>query len=239
MKTQPSLLLFLCLTTSLSFSLSCVAREHNQGGGKDRDRSVDRREARQDHRIDQGVKSGQLTGEEAAKLRQEEKNIRQEEQQYKADGVLTKEERKDLQKDLNAVSKEIRQEKHDGETRPGAAPLPPKPPVGNRMPGQPPIGHRMPGQPPNVSIMPISPKPGINERQGNQQMRIDNGIKSGELTRREAARLERKEAKIGRMEKRMKADGDFTPEERARLQKRLDATSNQIHQEKQDAQNRP
>jgi len=37
---------------------------------------------------------------------------------------------------------------------------------------------------------------GINERQRNQEERIQQGIRSGELTEKEATRLEEKEAKI-------------------------------------------
>jgi hypothetical protein len=41
---------------------------------------------------------------------------------YRADGKLTPAERKDLHQDLNQTSKDIHQEKHDSETRPGTAP---------------------------------------------------------------------------------------------------------------------
>jgi hypothetical protein len=43
--------------------------------------------------------------------------IRQEERQYKSDGILTKDERKDLHQDLNASSRNVYNEKHDTETR--------------------------------------------------------------------------------------------------------------------------
>jgi hypothetical protein len=82
----------------------------------------------QHDRIAQGARSGQLTKEEAAKLHQEEKAIRQEKRAYRADGKVTAAERKDLHQDLNQASKNIYQEKHDSETRPGTVPAPmPKP----------------------------------------------------------------------------------------------------------------
>jgi len=90
--------------------------------------AVNGRQRLQHDRIAQGVRSGQLTKEETVKLHQEEKGIRQEERAYRADGKLTPTERKDLHQDLNQANKDIYQEKHDGETRPGTAPAPtPKP----------------------------------------------------------------------------------------------------------------
>jgi len=43
--------------------------------------------------------------------------MRQEARQYKSDGVLTTDERKDLHQDLNAANRNIYNEKHDGERR--------------------------------------------------------------------------------------------------------------------------
>src|SRR4030095_5844406 len=66
-----------------------------------------------------------------------------------------------------------------------------------------------------------SKTPVINERQHNQQERVREGIKSGELTRREAVRLQEQEAKIRVNEKFAKSDGKISPAERARLEKEL------------------
>lgn len=79
--------------------------------------SADAREHRQHERIAQGVHSGQLTRDEAKGLRAEQRDIRQKEKQYRSDGKFTKEERKDVQHDLNQASKDIYKEKHDAETR--------------------------------------------------------------------------------------------------------------------------
>src|SRR4051812_9605865 len=60
----------------------------------------------------------------------------------------------------------------------------------------------------------------INQRQENQQDRIAQGIKSGELTAREAARLEAQEARINRLEAKLRESGDkLTPKERAKLER--------------------
>lgn len=75
------------------------------------------RQHNQHDRIAQGVRSGELTRDEANVLRTRERSIRQEERQYKSDGILTRDERKDLHQDLNAASRSIYSEKHDAETR--------------------------------------------------------------------------------------------------------------------------
>lgn len=78
---------------------------------------VDRREANQRHRIGQGVRSGELTRAETRTLVAEQRAIRGEERAYKADGTVTREERRDLQQDLDAASRHIYEEKHDADTR--------------------------------------------------------------------------------------------------------------------------
>ncbi|HET9131573.1 MAG TPA: hypothetical protein VFO86_11525 [Terriglobia bacterium] len=80
--------------------------------------------------------------------------------------------------------------------------------------------------------------PAIDRREHNQQERIRQGIKSGELTRREAVRLEEQEAKIRVNEKFAKADGKITPAERERLEKELNRTSQNIYEQKHDDQDR-
>lgn len=88
-----------------------------EGKARLRDPGVNQRQANQHERIEQGIHSGQLTKGEAKQLATEQRAIRQEERQYKSDGVLTKDERKDLHQDLNAASKDIYSEKHDAEHR--------------------------------------------------------------------------------------------------------------------------
>ncbi len=78
----------------------------------------------------------------------------------------------------------------------------------------------------------------INERQERQQDRIEQGLKSGELTQREAARLERQEAKIAAEEKAFRSDGKLSKRERAKLQRDLNKTSRRIYRQKHDAQTR-
>jgi hypothetical protein len=82
-----------------------------------RDPGVNQRQYNQHDRIAQGVRSGELTKDEAKGLRAEQRSIRQEERQYKSDGILARDERKDLHQDLNASSRNTYNEKHDAETR--------------------------------------------------------------------------------------------------------------------------
>jgi septal ring factor EnvC (AmiA/AmiB activator) len=78
--------------------------------------------------------------------------------------------------------------------------------------------------------------PGIDQRIQNQERRIEQGEKSGTLTGRESARLERKEQRIENMEEKAKADGKVTPQERRKMDHQLDRQSKRIHREKHDRQ---
>ena len=82
-----------------------------------RDPVVNQRQANQTGRIVNGVKSGELTHDEAQDLRDGRRDIRQTEQEYKADGALTRDERIDLHQDLNQQGRDIYEAKHDEETR--------------------------------------------------------------------------------------------------------------------------
>ena len=75
----------------------------------------------------------------------------------------------------------------------------------------------------------------INARKENQQDRIAQGVKSGQLTAGETSRLEAREAHINRQEARMKADGKFTPAERAKINREQNRTSRAIYRDKHNA----
>ena len=78
--------------------------------------------------------------------------------------------------------------------------------------------------------------PRIDQRQQNQQQRIDQGVKSGQLTQKEAARLEKGQARVQKMENKAMADGKMTKKERARIEKAQDKQSRRIAREKHDKQ---
>jgi tellurite resistance protein len=78
--------------------------------------------------------------------------------------------------------------------------------------------------------------PRVDQHEANQQARIEGGVASGQLTRREALRLEREQARIRAAESHAKADGVVTPAERRRLQAMQRRASADIHAQKHDAQ---
>lgn len=68
------------------------------------------------------------------------------------------------------------------------------------------------------------------------ERRIDQGVRSGSLTRPEAARLYRDQRKLQVMVYRAKADGRVTTRERARLERAMERQSRRIFQQKHNAQ---
>ncbi len=76
----------------------------------------------------------------------------------------------------------------------------------------------------------------IDARQDRQESRIEQGVASGQLTNREAAHLEKREAGIANAEAKAEADGKVTRKERARLRKKEDKTSAAIYHQKHDKQ---
>jgi len=74
--------------------------------------------------------------------------------------------------------------------------------------------------------------PKVNNRQDRQQARIEQGVKSGELTKKETAGLVLNQAKIAHEEKKAKADGTLTVKERVDLHKDLKKSSERIHKAK-------
>ena len=80
--------------------------------------------------------------------------------------------------------------------------------------------------------------PGIDKRQANQEKRIDQGVKSGQLNEKEAARLKKREDKLQADKEKAQADGKVTKQERAKLQHEAKRDSRATHQQKHDAQHK-
>jgi hypothetical protein len=78
--------------------------------------------------------------------------------------------------------------------------------------------------------------PVVDKREANQERRIEQGEASGELTRREAGRLEHAEDRLQANEAKAKADGVVTRNERARLRAEARHNSKRIARQKHDAQ---
>jgi hypothetical protein len=78
--------------------------------------------------------------------------------------------------------------------------------------------------------------PVIKGRQENQQDRIQNGVRNGSLTRREAARLRDRKQETRQDIKEAKVDGVVTHEERADIKQDQKQTSKAIYRQKHDGQ---
>ena len=78
---------------------------------------VTERQINQAARINQGVKSGELNKLETRALRTEQRAIQAEKKAFKADGKVTAAERVKLQRDQNAASRHIANQKHDAQKR--------------------------------------------------------------------------------------------------------------------------
>ena len=76
----------------------------------------------------------------------------------------------------------------------------------------------------------------IDNREAAQEARIQQARRSGELTVREKAQLEREQAHIRDMERRAKADGVVTHREAKAIDRAQDAASKHIYQESHDSQ---
>ncbi len=98
--------------------------KHNANTAHYGNNEVGQRRENQQDRIAQGVKSGQLTADETAKLENQQRNINQ---QVKADrsangGKLTAGEKAQVNHEQNQASRNIYRKKHNGRTQPGVAP---------------------------------------------------------------------------------------------------------------------
>ena len=92
------------------------ARKKNEDAAENKgENRVDKRQSNQEKRIQQGIKKGYLTDSEVATLTTQQQKIADLETSFKADGKLTKDERKQLQQELNTASANIWAEKHDTE----------------------------------------------------------------------------------------------------------------------------
>ncbi len=78
--------------------------------------------------------------------------------------------------------------------------------------------------------------PRVDQRQANQEARIQQGEQSGALTQREANKLERGQQHVQNMENKAEADGKVTARERGRIEHAQDVQSRKIAREKHDRQ---
>lgn len=74
------------------------------------------------------------------------------------------------------------------------------------------------------------------QRDVNQQQRVENGLQSGQLSTKEAAKLEKGEASIERMESKAEANGNLSNAEKQRIQRAQNKESQEIYRDTHNAQ---
>jgi hypothetical protein len=74
------------------------------------------------------------------------------------------------------------------------------------------------------------------QRNVNQQQRIENGLQSGQLTTREAGKLERGEANVERIQANAERNGSISAPEQRRITRAQNRESRAIYDQKHDAQ---
>src|SRR5262245_19502028 len=163
------------------------------------------RDINQEQRIEQGLKSGELTTREASKLEREQGKIDQMESRALRDGNVSAAERARINAAQNKASRDIAREKHDAQT----------------------------GNPNSASSRRMQADV---QRNINQESRSQQSLASGQLTNREASRLEAGQAHVDRKEARAGRDGHVGAGEQASIQHSENVQSRRIYRQKHDAQ---
>jgi len=232
--------------------------------GTTSDTPIDQRLITQQKRIDDGIKSKQLTQDEAKTLQDNLSYIKQEEARLKAVGKLNAQENERLNKMLDQNSYMIQDKKTNPVKAMAPAPAAPVAPAAlaaaaaaASVPAKPaavspapapaaaaaaaasalvkPVAASTapaPAKPAAVSTAPVPGAAGVEQRFKNQEKRINDGIKSGQLTQSEAGALRDNLNYIKAEEARLKADGRLDKSEQQRLTKMLDQNSNMIENKK-------
>ena len=163
------------------------------------------RNVNQQTRIEDGLKSGQLTTKEAGKLEREQAAVAHEEHQALKDGKLNQQEKDKIARMQNKASADIYAEKHDAQV----------------------------GNPNSASSKRMQADV---QRNVNQQQRVENGIRSGELTNHEVARLEKGQARVDHKEAVAAKNGHVGAAEQHSIEHAENRQSKKIHKEKTDDQ---
>ena len=77
----------------------------------------EKRDAINNERIEQGIRTGQITPREAARLRERQANIERLEARARRDGVISERERTRIEVAQNDLSRMIRFDKHNDQVR--------------------------------------------------------------------------------------------------------------------------
>jgi len=92
---------------------------------------------------------------------------------------------------------------------------------------------------PNTNA-PVHKHPTINQRKHNQQRRIRQGVRSGELTKGETKKLEKQEHALNREERNMRKvnNGHLTRQDRKTLHQQQNHLSKEIYKDKHNNRKR-
>jgi hypothetical protein len=184
----------LVLVTGLLFSTGVPAQNAA---------SETQRDTNQQNRVEQGLKSGQLTTREAGTLERDEQRIDRTQARDMKDGTLTTQEKAQIQREQNHASRQIYQDKHNAAT----------------------------GNPDSKSSQRMQADV---QRNANQQARINQGIRSGQLSNHEAGALERGQAHADRSEANAARNGRVGAREQARTQGKENHQSDRVYRKKHD-----
>ena len=188
-------------TTIAALLLSFGA--HAQNAGTETARDTD-----QQKRIEQGLKSGQLSTREAASLENQERRVDATEARDMRNGKLSAGEKAQIQREQNHVSADIYKDNH----------------------------HAVKGNPNSASSQRMQADV---QRNVNQDARIHQGVRSGQLTNKEAGSLERGQAHVDRAEAHAGANGRVGAGEQARIQGKENHQSARIYNKKHNDKVRP
>ena len=81
--------------------------------------------------------------------------------------------------------------------------------------------------------------PRVDQRQANQERRIDQGVQAGQLNAKETARLDKGQDKVEKIEENAKADGTVTKKEKGALHHAQEKQGKRIWRQKHDKQVAP
>jgi len=190
-----------------------ASQDHNQlasvNGGRPGTMAMDSvngRRFNQQGRIANGVASGQLTAGETKNLEGREAGLNKEIHNDRAanGGTLTPQERQQVNRQQNNLSRSIYDDKHNAATEH----------YGNNE---------------------------VGARRDNQQQRIANGIRSGQMSPSEAAKAEGHEQNINRQvaADRQANGGKLTPAEKKNINQKQNNASKQIYNEKHNGKTAP
>jgi hypothetical protein len=183
---------FLVLAVGLLFSASVFAQNAV---------TETQRDTNQQNRVEQGLKSGQLTTKEAGTLERDEQHIDRTQARDMKNGSLSAQEKAQIQHEQNQASRQIYQDKHNVAT----------------------------GNPDSKSSERMQADV---QRNANQQARINQGVRSGQLSDHEAGALERGQAHVDRSEANAARNGRVGAREQARTQGKENHQSGRVYRKK-------